>query len=237
MLKLMTFPAGVGEPSHSPFCVKAMVLLQMSGQPWDREDVSNPSPMPHGKLPVLRVGETLIPDSEFIQDWLTAQGADFYPNCTAAQKAQGHAIVRMVEEGLRLALVHDRWLDARCWSKLWPLFFAEVPRPLRKLIATKAHRSVKAGRMRNGFARMSAEQRLEKSRSDLEALGQIIGTKDFMLGDAPTGADAAVLPVLSMIDRMPVETELTRLLRAQNWANGYLQRGRATFYRGLVARQ
>lgn len=32
MLNLITFPATFGEPSSSPFCVKAMILLQMSGK-------------------------------------------------------------------------------------------------------------------------------------------------------------------------------------------------------------
>ena len=234
MLTLISFPASFGEPSHSPFCVKAMVLLQMSGQSWEREDISNPSSMPHGKLPVMRVNDSLIPDSEFIQDWLTQKGANFYPNCTDEQKAIGHSLARMVEEGLRLALVHDRWLDEQCWPDIWPTFFAEVPRPIRKLIAGKARKSVKAGLMSHGLTRMSPEQRLQKAGNDLDALGQIIGANDFILGDAPTGVDASVLPVLSMIDRMPVETALTQLLRRQDWVDGYLQRGRAALYRDLV---
>lgn len=234
MLKLITFPASFGEPSHSPFCAKAMVLLQMSGQTWEREDVSNPSPMPHGKLPVLRTGSSLVPDSEFIQDWLTNQGADFYPNYTDQQKAVGHSLARMVEESLRLMLVHDRWLDERCWPHIWPIFFAEVPRPIRKLIARKARKSVKDGLLSNGLARMSTEQRLNKAANDLYALGRTIGANDFILGDTPTGVDASVLPVLSMIDRLPFETELTQLLRRQEWVESYLQRGRAALYLDLV---
>lgn len=74
MLTLMSFPPSFGEPSHSPFCVKAMVLLQMSDQTWKREGISNPSSMPQGKLPVIRANGALIPDSEFIQDWPTQKG-------------------------------------------------------------------------------------------------------------------------------------------------------------------
>lgn len=142
MLTLITFPASFGELSHSPFCAKAIILLQMSGQPWQREDIANPSSMPHGKLPVLRANGDLIPDSEFIESWLTAQGADFYPECTGEQKAIGHSVTRMVEESLRLALVHDRWLNDQNWAHIGPLFFEAVPRPIRKLIARKARKSV-----------------------------------------------------------------------------------------------
>ncbi|MEP5760581.1 MAG: Tom37 metaxin N-terminal-like domain-containing protein [Litoreibacter sp.] len=235
MLTLITFPTSFNEPSHSPFCAKAMILLQMSGQQWQRENVANPSPMPHGRLPVLRqkTGET-TPDSEFIENLLTKLGADFYPGCTNEQKAIGHSIGRMVEDHLRLMLVHDRWLDDQNWSHVWPLFFEEVPRPIRKLIAGKARKSVKAALMGHGIARMTSEQRIEKAEKDLDALEEIIGANDYMLGGTPTAADAAILPVLSMIDRLPVETATTHLLQSKSWVSGYLQRGRATLYLDLI---
>ena len=234
MLTLITFPPSFGEPSHSPFCAKVMILLQMSGQEWARDDVANPSSMPHGRLPVLRAGGRLIPDSEFIQNWLTDHGADVFPGCTDEQKAIGHAVIKMAEGSLRLALIHDRWLDDQNWASIGPLFFEEVPRPIRKLIAGIARRSVRAGLKSHGFSRMSLEQRLEKVENDLNALEQIIGENSFFLGDVPAAVDAAVLPILSMIDRLPVETALTRVLRSKAWVDPYLQRGRSTLYEGLA---
>lgn len=234
MLTLLTFPASFGEPSHSPFCAKAMILLQMSGQPWQRENIANPSSMPHGKLPVLRVKGQLIPDSELIENWLTSQGADFYPNVTDGQKALGHAVTRIVEESLRLMLIHDRWLDDQNWAHIWPVFFAEVPGPIRKFVSGIARRPVRSGLLSNGVARMSQEQRLQKAENDLDALGQIIGANAFILGDTPTAVDAAALPVLSMIDRLPVATETTSLMRSKEWVQGYLERGRTTLYSDLI---
>lgn len=235
MLTLLTFPASFGEPSHSPFCAKAMILLQMSGHSWCRKDIANPSSMPHGKLPVLQASDQLISDSEFIQSWLTQQGADLYPHCTPEQKAIGHSIIRMVEESLRQVLIYDRWLDDQNWTHTWPILFAEVPRPLRKLIANKIRKSVRSSLMSNGIARMSSGERLQKASNDLDALGHIIGANAFILGDAPTAVDAAVLPVLSMIDRLPAETTATtQLLRGKDWANGYVQRGRTALYAGIT---
>ncbi len=234
MLTLLTFPPSFGEPSHSPFCAKTMILLQMSGQPWECEYIANPSAMPHGKLPVLRVNGQLIPDSELIENWLTDQGADFYPNLTDEQKSLGHAIIRMTEESLRLMLIHDRWLDDDNWTHIWPLFFAEVPGPLRKFVSSLARRSVRSGLTSNGIARMSQDQRLQKAENDLDALGQIMGSNAFVLGDTPTAVDAAVLPVLSMIDRLPIATATTSLLRSKEWVHGYLERGRATLYSDLI---
>ena len=103
MITLMTFAACDTQPSHSPYCVKAMCLLEMAGQKWRREDLKMPSKAPLGKLPVLRVGDRLIPDTEFIQHWLEEQGADFHVGLDAVQRAHSHGIVRMVEGSIGLA--------------------------------------------------------------------------------------------------------------------------------------
>lgn len=70
MLKLLTYPSAMGEFSPSPFCTKAALLLQMSGQPWEREDTSDPRKTRYGKLPVLRAGGEVIADSDNIRAWL-----------------------------------------------------------------------------------------------------------------------------------------------------------------------
>ncbi len=55
MLTLLTFPAGFGDFSPSPFCTKAAYLLQMSGQTWQRRDISDRRKTPMGKLPELKL--------------------------------------------------------------------------------------------------------------------------------------------------------------------------------------
>ena len=57
MLTLLTHSGGFGFFSYSMFCTKAALLLQLSGETWQRQDVTDPGElarMPHGKLPVLR---------------------------------------------------------------------------------------------------------------------------------------------------------------------------------------
>ncbi len=56
MLKLMTYKPAFGEPSASPFCTKAICLLNMSGLDWKPEYTSDPRKAPMAKLPVLRDG-------------------------------------------------------------------------------------------------------------------------------------------------------------------------------------
>ena len=67
MFELLVFRPAFGEPTGSPFCVKAMCLLALAEAEWRPVVVNDPRRMPHGKLPVLRDGERLIPDSEAIR--------------------------------------------------------------------------------------------------------------------------------------------------------------------------
>lgn len=56
MITLITYAPAFGQVAASPFCVKAIWLLNMSGQKWQREDSMDPRRMPKQKLPVIRVG-------------------------------------------------------------------------------------------------------------------------------------------------------------------------------------
>ena len=67
MITLITFAPAFGQISASPFCVKAVWMLNMSGLQWQREDSMDPRKMPKQKLPVIRVGQTLVQDSDNIQ--------------------------------------------------------------------------------------------------------------------------------------------------------------------------
>lgn len=227
---LITFRRGFDEPSVSPFCVKAMILLEMSGCPWQRKDITDASKMPYGKVPVLSVNKDLVPESDRIEEWLSRGGADFYPGCSTVQRAVGMATIRMVEEGLRLGLVHDRWIDEACWNQTWPVLFAPLPGVLRKQVAQMVRKSVKGTLKSHGVGRWSNEDRLFKANHDLEALGGILGGSRYFLGDVPTAVDAAVLPVLSAIDHSPVATDLTLLLRSKPWVPEYLLRARKALY-------
>ena len=66
MLILHTFGPAFGLPDPSPFCMKAMALLKMSGL--EHQCVSgDPRKAPKGKLPCLVDGDATIADSTFIR--------------------------------------------------------------------------------------------------------------------------------------------------------------------------
>lgn len=230
MLTLLTFPSGFDQPSHSPFCVKVMGLLRLSGQEWQPKLVSNPAKMPLKRLPVLKTNDRLIPDSHHIQAWLEGQGANFYPGLDAKARAQAHALVRMTEENLRLGLVYERWLNDACWPIIRDAFFADVPKLFRKPISNTVRQKARAGLMAHGIAQFNETDRQTRLQIDLDSVSAQLDGKAFLFGPVPTAADAAIVPVLDGLRCLPVDTGVRRMVHAMPDLIDYVHRGRNALY-------
>lgn len=230
MLTLLTFPGSFGAPSHSPFCVKAMCLLEMSGEDWRPEYLNNPSKMPLRKLPVLKSDDRLIPDSAQIQAFLEDRGADFYPDLNADQKAQAHALMRMNENSFELLLAHDRWLTDACWEVTRDVFFSAIPKLIRKPVTNRIRKTVRDGLMSQGIAKFSENDRLTRARLDLDAIMTQLGTQKFLFGDKPSAADASIAPVLDMLAALPAKTGMQQMVASETRATDYVIRARAAIY-------
>ena len=230
MLTLITFPGGFGQPSHSPFCVKAMGLLRLANQEWRPRYVTNPAKMPLGSLPVLKTADRLIPDSYMIQTWLEGKGANFFPGLEKSERARAHALIRMTEENLRLGLVHERWLNDACWEIVRDAFFADVPSLLRKPISNAVRKKARSGLVAHGIAQFSENDRRARLQYDLDAIAAQLDGKLFLFGQSPTAADAAIVPVLDGLSHLPVDTGVRRMVRALPELTAYVQRGRAKLY-------
>ncbi len=231
-MQLIMFPGNDALPSHSPFCIKAICLLEMAGIAWGPEISVDVSVQPLGKLPVLKDGDHVVPDSSNIEDYLTAQGADFYPGLTPEQKSVAHALRSMVEHNLVLGMVHDRWLDERVWPVMREEFFAAVPAEAREMVAEQGRAPVREGLTSQGIARFSPEDRLTRLGRDLAVLETVLDDQDYLFGDLPTGADAAIAPVLDMILRLPAKTDLRMAVEAMPTFAPYVARVRAAIYPG-----
>lgn len=232
MLILLTFPGDDVMPSFSPFCIKAMGLLRMSGQDWKPKYVGNPSKMPYGKMPVLKTEDGLVPDSGNIRAWLEEKGADFDAGLSPEQKAWSHALIRMAEESLRYGLVHDRWLRDDCWSVIRDQFFGAVPGLMRPVVSGLVRRKVRRTLDLQGMAQLSEADRLAWLGRDLDAIENTLADQAFLFGAAPTAADASVTPMLDMIRHLPSDTGLRRLVRDNAVICAYIDRARDALYPG-----
>ncbi|MBO9473736.1 glutathione S-transferase family protein [Shimia sp. R10_1] len=229
-MHLVMFPGDTAMPTYSPFCLKALCLLEMAGEDWQPEYTTDVTEGPLGKLPFLRYEERLIPDSSNIEDFLTERGADFYPGLSHTQICQAHALKSMVEHSLVLGMVHDRWLHPDVWPIMREAFFAEAPSDLRDTLADQAQESVRSALMAQGIARFSAEDRQARFDKDLAALDATLGGQPFLFGAHPTAADATIAPVLDMIQRLPADTDLRRAVMANTRFKPYVDRVRASIY-------
>lgn len=229
-MHLIMFPGDSALPSLSPFCMKAVCLLEMAGEAWQPEYTTDVSTMPLGKLPVLRFGDQLIPDSSNIEDFLTARGANFYPGLSQGEICEAHALVRMVEYSLVLGMAHDRWLDENVWPKARDMFFAGVPDEIKEVVAPQAQESVRAGLMSQGIARFSPQDRQARFDKDLAAIDSKLAKNDFLFGDVPSGADAAIAPTLDMILRLPAKTDLRTAVAENAPLVAYVARVREAIY-------
>ncbi|MCB1332457.1 MAG: glutathione S-transferase family protein [Roseivivax sp.] len=235
MLTLLTFPPSADDLSPSPFCNKAMLLLQMSGLPWQRADLPAPFRMPYGRLPVLKTDDRLIPDSSQIQAYLETRGADFFAGLTAREIAHARALIRMIEDSLRYGLVHDRWLDPDCWPHIRQELFGAMPLPMRLVVPGLVRRKLRRTLRLQGTGQFSPADRLERLRSDLSALRETLGDRAFLFGDRPTAADATAVPMLRMLRDLPAETALRRAVRQHSALMAYVERGTRAMYPGYVS--
>ena len=237
MLILDSFPGAYGEPSMSGFCAKAMILLDMARQDWRPRFIVDTRAAPFGKLPVLHTPGSVVGDSNLMIPWLERQGADLFPGLDSAGRAQAHALIRLAEENLRYGMMHDRWADPEGWAAFAPVVFAGMPAPLRLVVPGRIRRGIVQGLRWQGLGRFGAAERQAYFDADLAALTDLLWGRDWLMGDAPTAADAAVLPVLSGIERLPTATALQRAVAGNPTLMRYVERGRDALYAPLsVAR-
>lgn len=205
-ITLFQYPSGFGVPCPSPFCMKAEILLKMSGVNYRTEIMADPRKAPKGKLPYIADGNQTIADSSLIKRHLEQQhGADFDPGLSTREKAIGHAMARMTEERLYWVTVYSRWLDAENWPAIKQFWFGGMPPVLRSLVPVLALRQVRTNLNAQGIGRHEPEDIYAFGAQDLAALATQLGDQSFLFGDQPTSLDAVVYPAVTnmLIEQLP----------------------------------
>ncbi|KIN62996.1 Glutathione S-transferase [Sulfitobacter noctilucicola] len=224
MITLVTFAPSFGQPAASPFCVKAIWLLNMSGQPWQREDIADPRSVPRQKLPALRAGDDIIPDSDNIRHYLEQQGADFDRGLSELDKATSRAFIRMAEEHMYFHVVLDRWGDDSVWPTIRDTYFGMIPRLLRGIVTRKLRKTCLDGMHAQGLGRLSPQERLARIEPDLQAITTRLWHGRFLFGDQPTAADASVAAMLANMIATPGQTLLKTRISEDAVLRHYVER-------------
>ena len=203
MITLITYAPALGEPASSPFCVKAIWLLNMAGLPWQRRDTADPRKMPKQKLPAIEVEDQLIWDSDNIRTYLESQGASFDEGLSEMERATSRAFIRMAEEHMYFHVVLARWGDDAVWPLIRETYFADIPTILRKAVTHGLRKSVLKGADFQGLGRLTPQERLERLEPDLQAITTRLWHGRFLFGDHPTAADASVAAMLGALRATP----------------------------------
>ncbi len=227
MITLITFRPTFGEPAASPFCTKAIWLLNLSGQSWGRRDVDDPRPYPRAKLPTIEVENKLIPDSDNIRAYLESLGHDFDAGLSDIDRATSRAFIRMAEEHMYFHIVMDRWGDDDVWPVIRDTYFKAIPKLLRRIVTNKMRKSCLQGMDRQGLGRLTPQERIDRIEPDLQAITTRLGYSPFLFGTRPTAADASVAAMLSNMRATPGTTLLKTRVTGDEILCAYIERMKA----------
>lgn len=230
-IQLHQFPTGLGMPNLSPFCMKVENWLILAGLPYEIHWQPNPRKGPVFKLPfVVMDGETICDSDRIIARLSQKFGIDLDAGLTPQQRAIAHAFGRMLDEHTYWGLVYSRWLDPMAWPGFRKVFFGALPLPLRGLVSTLAQRQVRRDAWGHGFSRHPQADIHARISADMKSLSELLGTQDFLFGDAPTTLDATAYAFLGNFWEAQIDTAAKPLLGAYPNLVAYCARMRQRCY-------
>ncbi|MBT3624089.1 MAG: glutathione S-transferase family protein [Gammaproteobacteria bacterium] len=225
MITLVTLPPAFGLRNVSPFCLKIEMALTHLGLKFDHETEQDPRKAPKGKLPYLIIDGEKISDSELIFERLnTMTQGKLYAGLTPEEKATGVAFSRLAEDHLYWMGVASRWLDDKWYPNIVDGFFGFVPGLLRGFASNGARKAVAKTYDLHGLGRHTFEEQKGFAKRDLEAIADIVGTKNYIVGGRLTAFDFVIAGMLSgFMDNKPA-TWLGDIANGYPDLREYLQR-------------
>jgi glutathione S-transferase len=222
MLTLHVFGPHFGLPDGSPFCIKGLTLLKMSGLAFETAPM-NFKQAPKRKAPYLVDDGKVIADSHFIQRHLeTTHGVDFSGGYSEADLAKGWAVSRMLEEHFYFLSMYIRWLRDENFRKGPYQFFAAVPGLIRPLIAGMVRKKIAKTHNLQGLGRHTADERFELAKGDLMAIEAMLQKNRFLLGNKPCGVDASVMAFIWAAECPFFKSEIGDYIRQRPVLMNYL---------------
>lgn len=215
---LYQFAADTGAESASPFCAKVHRALSYKGLPYRPKVVGSPAEMKRinpgvGKVPVLGVGDLLIADSTRIIDWLEQHHPD---KPLRPADPRDRALDRMLEdqadEGLYWFAVYLRWAVPSNFAPFARRSFGGLPPVVRSLLPRFIRRGVLQQLRGQGLGRQPLPVVLDALSTRLDDLGELLGDRAFLFGEAPMASDLAFFgPIRALaIDTHPESAALIR---------------------------
>ncbi len=207
MLTLIVFPPAMGLKSPSPFSMKAIALMQMSGLKY-KIKAGDPRKAPKKKLPILIDGNKTIPDSTHIQAYLEKElGVDFDSWMNPEQMAIAQSFRCLCEDHLYWVGVYVRWIENADYAKAE--FFGKVPPLMRNFVFNMVQKQVRTALFGQGMGRHTSKEIHAFGATDIKAITDFLGEKPFFFGDTPGSIDAVIFATLinNLVPKTPFPPE------------------------------
>jgi glutathione S-transferase len=226
MLTLYGFGPAFGLPDPSAFVMKSQVQLKMAGLAYKFERAA-PRDAPKGKIPFIKVGAHRVGDSTFIRAHIEKHHHfDFDKGLCTVERSLAWAMERMLEDHLYFAILHMRWMDDENWQKGPLHFFDGAP----ESVATAARERVREMLHAHGIGRHSSEEIAQLGGRSLSALSAFLGDKPYLMGEAPSGADATAFGMVAAALTPFFSGELQRRAQAHPNLVAYRDRMMRQYY-------
>lgn len=224
MITLYKFGPAFGLPDASPFCIKTELLLKMAGLEYDT-NLKGFSKAPYGKLPYITDDGEVIADSTFIARHIANKhGHDFNAGLSARDAGVGWAIAKLCDEQLYWVVVYDRWVPDHNFENGPKNFFKPVPAPIRPVVTAMVRRATKKSLKGHGIGRLEADKIHDLGRMGVDAVADILGDRQYMLGDTVSLADASVYAMLHPMRSDMFETPMAAYIKGKKPLADYLDR-------------
>ncbi|MEZ5985895.1 MAG: glutathione S-transferase family protein [Hyphomonas sp.] len=230
MITLYGWGPMFGCPSPSPFVMKADIQLQMLGVDFTRA-IADLDAVPKHKAPYVIDDGQLIEDSNFIRQHFEQKlGKGLYDGFSGKDIALSWALERMAEGQLNKIMAYERWMKDNNFDKGPAQFFSDVPAPSRPAVMKDVRQGLTAMYTGEGTGRFTEAERIQLAKWDIGAFAMQLGDQDYMLGSAPTCADAAIAAILICCAAEFFDTPLSGLVRQHSNLVAYIERMTARYF-------
>jgi glutathione S-transferase len=211
-------------PSPSNYVMKTDIQLQMLGVDFNRA-IADLESVPKHKAPYVMDGDLLVEDSNFIRAHFEKKlGRSLAAGLSDEDSVTSWALERMAEDHLATIMAMERWLKDDNFFKGPAVFFSDVPEPARDGVMKGVREAMAATQQARGMGRHSEAERMQLAAWDLQAIAIQLAGQEYLFGDEPTVADAAVSAVLISCATEFFDTPLTGLVRGHTNLIDYMDR-------------
>ena len=132
MIKVFGFGENLGVADPSPFVLKVITYLEMTGIAYEViSKFNNLQKAPKGKLPFIEDEGEVIADSVVIIDHLKSKyGNKLDGRFSDQQRALAHLISKSLDENFYWTIVYSRWVRESSWPEVKERFFGSMPFPV-----------------------------------------------------------------------------------------------------------